>query len=85
MTALRPIALDLDADTRARLNRLADTRNQSADVLLRDAVSQFVEREEHRQSFHHDAQLAWEAYQATGQHVPHAQVDNWLARLEAGY
>ena len=27
---------------------------------------------------------AWAEYQATGQHVTHAEADAWLAKLEAG-
>ena len=84
MTAPRPIALDLDPETGARLARLADALNKPAEALLRDAVAQFVAREEYRQSFQTDAQQAWDRFLATGQHVTHAQADAWLARLEAG-
>ncbi len=31
-----------------------------------------------------DAIRAWEAYQASGLHVTHAEADAWLAQLEAG-
>jgi predicted transcriptional regulator len=40
--------------------------------------------EECRQQFRRDALAAWEEYQATGHHLTRAEVDAWLARLEAG-
>lgn len=84
MNAIRPVAVKLDQDTRDRLKRLADARDRSTHWMLREAVSQFVEREEKRAAFRQAGLRAWEDYQTTGQHVPHDQADAWLARLEAG-
>ena len=51
---------------------------------MREAITQYVEREEKREAFRQEALAAWEAYQASGLHVTHAEADDWLARLEAG-
>ena len=51
---------------------------------LREAVTQFVEREEKREAFRQAGLQAWEDYQATGKHVTHDEADAWLAKLEAG-
>ena len=51
---------------------------------MRAAIEQYVEREEKRESFRKDGIRAWEAYQASGRHVTHVEVDAWLAQLEAG-
>ena len=51
---------------------------------MREAVEQYVEREEKRQQFHQDALAAWADYQATGLHVTAGEADAWLAKLEAG-
>jgi predicted transcriptional regulator len=51
---------------------------------MREAVEQYVEREEKRQQFHQDALAAWADYQATGLHATAAEADTWLAKLEAG-
>jgi predicted transcriptional regulator len=84
MNAVRPIAVKLDQDTRDRLKRLADAKDRSTHWMLREAVTQFVEREEKREAFRQAGLQAWEDYQATGKRVTHDEADVWLAKLEAG-
>ena len=84
MNAIRPVAVKLDQDTRDRLKRLAAAKDRSTHWMLREAVTQFVEREEKREAFRQAGLQAWAAYQATGQHVTHDAADAWLAKLEAG-
>jgi predicted transcriptional regulator len=84
MPTLPSAGLRLDAKTESRLLRLAETRQQSADTLMREAIEQYVEREERREQLRHDAAAAWTEYQATGQHVTGEEADAWLSRLEAG-
>jgi predicted transcriptional regulator len=79
-----PVAVKLDPEVYARVRHLAETRDRSAHYLLREAISQYVEREEKRQAFREDALRAWEAYRADGLHVDDAEADAWMARLEAG-
>ena len=74
----------LDAHTAARLARLADARNQSAQGLMREAVQQYVEREEARERLCGQALAAWNAFGASGLHATAEEVDAWLAKLEAG-
>ena len=84
MNAIRPVAVKLDQDTRDRLKRLADAKDRSTHWMLREAVAQFVDREEKREAFRQAGLQAWAEYQATGQHVTHDEADAWLAKLEAG-
>lgn len=84
MNDLRPVAVKLDKETRDRLKRLVDARDRSAHWMLREAVSQFLSREETREAFRQAGFAAWQEYQATGQHVTHKEADAWLAKLEAG-
>ncbi len=84
MPATATTSLKLDPDLKARIQRLADARRRSAHWLMREAVAQYVEREEARERFRQDALAAWEDYQATGLHVTAEEADAWLARLEAG-
>ena len=84
MNAVRPIAVKLDQDTRDRLKRLADAKDRSTHWMLREAVTQFVEREEKREAFREAGLKAWEEFQATSKHVTHDEADAWLAKLEAG-
>ena len=84
MNAIRPVAVKLDQDIRDRLKRLADAKDRSTHWMLREAVAQFVDREEKREAFRQAGLQAWAEYQATGQHVTHDEADAWLAKLEAG-
>ena len=52
--------------------------------IMREAIKQYVEREEKREAFRQDAILAWDEYQLTGIHVTQEEADSWLADLEAG-
>jgi predicted transcriptional regulator len=84
VAAVRPVAIKIDEDTKARLKRLADTRQRTPHWLMREAITQYVDREEKREAFRQDALQAWEAFRATGQHVAADQADVWLAQLEQG-
>ena len=66
------------------MQRLADARHRTPHWMMREAIKQYVEREEKRESFRQDAISAWEAYQTTGQHVTMKDADAWLAKLESG-
>jgi len=52
--------------------------------MMREAILQYVEREEKRESFRRDGMRAWAEYQETGLHLNESEADAWLARLEAG-
>jgi predicted transcriptional regulator len=84
MPTLPATSLKLDAEIKARLQRLADARRRSAHLLMREAIEQYVEREERREQLRQDALAAWAEYQARGQHVTAEEADAWLARLELG-
>jgi predicted transcriptional regulator len=51
---------------------------------MREAVEQYVEREEKREQLRQDALAAWSDYQTTGLHLTAEEADEWLAKLEAG-
>ena len=82
--AVRPVAIKIDPDIKERVKRLADARQRTPHWLMREAIQQYVEREEKREALRQDAIRAWNEYQATGLHVTRDEADAWLARLEAG-
>jgi predicted transcriptional regulator len=51
---------------------------------MREAITEYVDREERRERFRADALKAWAEFEATGLHVTAEEVDDWLARIEAG-
>ncbi len=84
MPARATTSLKLDVQTKERLQRLASARRRSAHWLMREAIEQYIDREEARERLRHDALAAWADYQATGLHVCAEEADRWLERLEAG-
>jgi predicted transcriptional regulator len=76
--------IKLDDELKNRVQRLAGQRDRSAHWIMREAITQYVEREEKRESIKQDAKRAWDEYQATAQHVTAEEADAWLAKLEAG-
>jgi predicted transcriptional regulator len=78
LTSSKTVSVKLDADMRARIENLAQARHRSAHWVMREAISQYVVREEKREAFRRDTLEAWEAYQETGLHVTATEVDTWL-------
>jgi predicted transcriptional regulator len=77
-------SLKLDVKIKERVCRLASARRRSPHWLMREAIEEYVEREEKREQFRQDALAAWANYQTTGLHVTAEEADAWLAKLEAG-
>lgn len=77
-------SLKLDPAIKKRVQRLALARRRSPHWVMREAVEQYVEREEKREKFRQDALAAWTKYQTTGLHVTAGEADKWLEKLEAG-
>lgn len=83
--AVRPVAIKIDEDIKDRIKRLAGARQRTAHWLMREAITQYVEREEKRESFRQDTLNAWEAFRSTGQHVTADEADAWMSQLEQGH
>ena len=77
-------SLKLDEEMKGRVQRLALVRRRSAHWIMREAIEQYIEREEKREQFRLFALAAWNNYQATGLHVTAGETDAWLAKLEDG-
>jgi predicted transcriptional regulator len=77
-------SLKLDPETKERVQRLAAVRRRTPHWILREAVEQYVDREENRERMRQAALSAWDHYQETGLHVTAGEADAWLAKLEAG-
>ena len=84
MATVSTTSLKLDLALKERIQKLAAARRRSPHWVMREAVEQYVEREEKREQFRNDALTAWADYQATGLHLTAGEADRWLARLEAG-
>lgn len=83
MATAATTSLKLDATTKERLQRLADSRQRKPHWLMKEAIEQYVDREEKKLSFREDARKAWDDYQATG-HLTAEEADRWLEKLADG-
>lgn len=72
-------SIKLDDELKGRVQSLAEIRQRSAHWIMREAIAQYVDREEKRESFRQDTLDAWEDYQETGLHATAEDVDEWLA------
>ena len=77
-------SVKLDDDLKSRIRHLAEVRHRSSHWIMREAIRDYVEREEKRESFKQDALRAWEAYQENGLHLTLEEADAWLAKHEGG-
>jgi predicted transcriptional regulator len=84
MPSTSTTSLKLDVEMKARIQRLAESQRRTSHWIMREAIDEYVSREEKRQSFRQDAQAAWEDYQRTGLHLTNEEVGDWLAKIEAG-
>ena len=71
-------SIKIDDKLKSRVQRLADLRQRSAHWIMREAITQYVAREEARESFKQEAMASWAAYQETGQHLTGKEVRDWL-------
>jgi predicted transcriptional regulator len=77
-------SVKLDDEMKIGVQHLAGLRQRSPHWIMREAIKQYVEREEKREAFRQDAITAWADYQASGAHVMQDEADAWLAKLEDG-
>ncbi len=71
-------SVKLGVDLKSSIQHLADKRHRSAHWIMREAIRDYVEREEARENFKQEALASWTAYQETGRHLTGQEVRDWL-------
>lgn len=74
-----PTSIKLDEKLKGRVQHLAETRRRSSHWIMREAITQYVDREEKREALRQDTLKAWDEFQETGLHVTAEEVEKWLA------
>jgi predicted transcriptional regulator len=72
-------SIKLDEELKGRVQHLAEARRRSSHWIMREAIVQYVDREEKRETLRQDTLKAWDEFQATGLHATEEEVDKWLA------
>jgi predicted transcriptional regulator len=73
-------SLKIDDELKERIRQLADLRDRSAHWIMREAIKQYIEREEARESFRQEALASWSHYRETGRHLNGPEVTAWLEK-----
>ncbi len=78
------IGIKIDDETRRRLKELAEARNRTAHWIVKEAVSEYLTREEVVEKERIEDQQRWDHYVLTGEAVDHDRVRDWLQGLADG-
>ncbi len=73
-------SLNLGDELKNRIQHIADLRHCPADLIMLEAIQDYVERSEKEESFKQEAQASWAEYQQTGLHLTGEEVCEWLDR-----
>jgi predicted transcriptional regulator len=71
-------SIKIDDSLKNRIQNLANLRSRSPHWIMREAITDYVNREEARESFKQEALSSWKAYQETGQHLTGQEARDWL-------
>ncbi len=71
-------SVKLGDEMKGRVRQLAEQRRRSAHWIMREAIEQYVEREEAREGFKREALASWDHYRMTGEHLTGDEVRQWL-------
>ena len=72
------ISVKIDPALKTRIDNLASARERSSHWIMREAIQDYVEREEAKESFKQEALASWQEFQETGLHLTGQEVQNWL-------
>jgi predicted transcriptional regulator len=71
-------SVKLEDDLKNRIQHLAELKQRSPHWIMREAIRDYVEREEARERFKNEALASWTVYQETGRHLTGEEVQDWL-------
>ena len=75
----KPVGVKLPLELKDRLHRISKEKHRSTHWLMKEAILQYVEREEAAEQFRRETIEAWEEYQRDGLHLTHNEMITWLS------
>ncbi len=73
-------SIKIDDELKSRVQHLAGLKQRSAHWIMREAITQYVNREEARENLKQEALASWAEYQETGRHLTGSEVRGWLTK-----
>lgn len=77
-------SIKLSDGLKERVQAISEDEDRSANWLMNDAISKYVERKEHRKALRQQMRDAHEEYQRTGLHLTQDEVREWMAKRASG-
>ena len=77
-TQLKPIGVKISPELKNRLHKISTAKNRSTHWIMKEAIQQYVEREESAEIFKRETIEAWEEYQRDGLHITRNEMTSWL-------
>jgi len=74
----------LEEPTRYRLKALGEARKRAINWMIKEAISEYVDREERKEQFKQEAISTWRNYQLTGLHVTEEEMNDWMDKIKNG-
>ena len=72
------VTIKLDPSDRDRIASLATMKKRTAHYLMKEAILEYVQREEARQNFIKAAETSFEHYKETGLHITLDEFSAWV-------
>ena len=76
------VTIKLDATDRARLATLAAARKRTPHYLMKEAILEYLQKEEARQNFIAAAESSFVHYKETGLHITLDEFDSWVDQVQ---
>ena len=71
-------SLKISDTLKGRVQHLASLRRRSPHWIMLEAIEQYTEREEARESFKREAVASWASFKENGRHLSGQEVRTWL-------
>ncbi len=72
------ISVKLDDNLKSRVKQLAQRQQRSAHRIMREAIRDYVVKEEAKEKFAQEALASWSSYKQTGKYLTGDEVREWL-------
>ena len=77
-----PVTITLDDADQDRIASLASAKKQSPHYLIKEAILEYLQKEEARQNFVAAAESSYVHYKETGLHITLDEFDSWVDQVQ---
>ena len=74
----RPTGVKISPELKDRLHKISEAKHRSTHWIMKEAIQQYVEREESAEKFKQENIAGWEEYHRDGLHITHNEMTDWL-------